>query len=175
MLQRLNIIRSLSLDLLNHLLITTLLLEIKPLLEKKLRLLGPELLARSSRNSALLDTKNTLEQPSHLLSIAVLDLQIQEDVPEVDLLGERGQETFEDGTATLDIAVLRAEFELAELGGRLDVCVGRKGLESAGKKTTATVRGGHGVEEEGSVVDEELGGRGNLLLESDLEEVFRFL
>lgn len=175
MLQRLNIVRSLSLNLLNHLLITTLLLEIKPLLEEELRLLGPELLARTSRNSALLDTKNTLEQPSHLLSIAVLDLQIQEDVPQVDLLGERGQETFEDGAASLDIAVLRAELELSELGGRFDVSVGRKRLESTGEESTATVRGGHGVEEEGSVVDEELGSRRDLLLESDLEEVFRFL
>lgn len=175
MLQRFNIICSLSFNLLNHFLITTLLLEIKPLLEEELRLLGPELLARTSRNSALLDTKNTLEQASHLLSISVLDLQIQEDVPEVDLLGERGQKTFEDGTATLDIAVLRAEFELPEFGGCLNVSVGRKGLESAGKKGTTAVRGGHRVEEEGSVVDEKLGGRGDLLLESDLEEVFCFL
>lgn len=101
LLQGLNVVGRLGLDLLDHLVISTLsrrqlLLKGKPLLEEEFRLLRPNLLAglNGGGSATLLrvaDAQDPLEQTADLLGIAVLDLQIQEDVPEIDLLGERGQ------------------------------------------------------------------------------------
>lgn len=141
LLQGLNVVGRLGLDLLDHLVISTLcrrqlLLKGEPLLEEEFRLLRPNLLAGlDGGGSATLlrvaDAQDPLEQTADLLGIAVLDLQIQEDVPEIDLLGERGQQTLEHRATTLNVAVSRAELQLAELGSQLDVGVGRQGLQGA--------------------------------------------
>lgn len=120
----LDVLRGLGLDIFDHLVITKLLLKRQPLLEEKARLLRANLLASLDGRAALLvipDAEHPLEQAAHLLSVAVLDLQIQKDVPQVDALGERGQKALEHGASALDVAVLGPELDLRELGGRLHV------------------------------------------------------
>lgn len=185
LLQGLDVLGRLGLDLFHHLIIATLsrrklLLKGEPLLEEEFRLLRPHLLAGlDGGGSATLlrvtDAQDPLEQTADLLGIAVLDLQIQQDVPEIDLLGERGQETLEHRAAALNVSVSRAELQLAELGRQLDVGVRRQGLQGTRQQGTSALGGSHGVEQEAGVVDEELGGSEDLLLESGLEEVIRFL
>lgn len=172
-----------GLDLLNHLLVTVvgseLFLEIKPLLEEEASLLGLQLLVRVNGDNTLLATlqaKDPLEETAHLLRIADLDFQVEKHVPQVDALGEGGQQTLEHSATTLDVTVLRAELELRELGGRLNVSVRGERLQSTREESAGTVWGGHGVEEEAGVVVEELGGLGgDLLLESIVEEITGFL
>jgi hypothetical protein len=183
LLQRLDIVGGLGLDVFHHLLVSAigggeLLLKSQPFLEEEAGLLGAKLLALFHRDCALLgiaDTKDTLKQATDLFRVTGLDLQVKEDIPEINALGERGQQSFEDSATTFDITVSRAELQLSELRRRLNMRVRRQRLQSTRQQSTATLGISHGIEKEGGVVEVKLGRVEDLFLESSLEELIRFL
>lgn len=133
LLQRFDILRCLSLRFFNSLLVALLLLKLKPLLEEEAGLLRFNLLTLLDNQSGVLlcipDSKNALKQAADLLGVAILDFQVQKDVPEINTLGEGREKAFEYGATTFDVTVRRAEFELCEFGCRFNVGVGGEGLE----------------------------------------------
>ena len=112
LLERLHVSRRPGLGFFHHLFIPTFsrsqfLLKGQPLLEQESGLLGLHLLTRVNSDCSLLvlQPEDSLEQAAHLLGIAGLHLQVDQNVPQVDTLGERGEQALKNGAATLDIAI----------------------------------------------------------------------
>ena len=113
---RLDIFSCSGLDLVHHLVITIadFLLKSKPLLEEKFSLFVFHFplcsyLGTIHGNAALANAKYPFEKSPDLIRVSYLDLQIQQDIPEIDPLGERRQQPFKHSSTTLDVSVRRSE------------------------------------------------------------------
>lgn len=118
-------------DLVTALLVAILLLPVSPPLEPLLGRPGLEALR----------LQGPLEDiPDDGLVGAGDVLVVEQLVPEVEALGERGQEAFEHGAAALRLAVRGCEMQTRKLGHQGQVSMGRQCLSCAWEKGAGTVR-----------------------------------
>ena len=96
-----------------------------------------------------------IEESTNAIHLTGFDFEIDQDVPKIETFRPGGEETFEEGSASLGVAVDRSKFELGEFGGHLEMGVRREGLSGSCKERPGSVGCVDRAHEESGVVNPE--------------------